>query len=65
MRRMPLGHVVTVAGCTYEIWSILSGRGPTITRAIKMVGAAHPAGKLLVWTWAGYVAWHFLEPDSL
>ena len=64
MTRAGLGRSVLVAGCLYEVAALVTGRVPTITAIIKSVGRGHPVGRLLVWSWCGYIAWHFLEPDG-
>jgi hypothetical protein len=57
------GRTVVIAGCVYEIVALCSnGRIPTITKLVKRLGST-PAGRLLVWGWCGFVAWHFLEPE--
>jgi len=62
MTREALGRGIIVAGCLYEVAALTTGRVPTITAAVKYAGAAHPLGRLAVWAWCGYIAWHFLEP---
>lgn len=62
MTRAQLGRAVLIAGCLYEVAALTTSRVPTITASIKYVGRSHPAGRLVVWAWCGYVAWHFLEP---
>lgn len=62
--RTLLGRLLIVAGCAYEIVAVSTGYVPTITATIKAVGRAHPLGRFLVWGWCGFIAWHFLEPDS-
>lgn len=59
---MTPGRWVIMAGCLYEVAALVPGSPlPTITEMIKAVGR-HPVARVLVWTWCGYVAWHFLEP---
>ena len=56
------GQVLVTVGCAYEIVALWTGL-PTITAMVKRIGR-HPVGRLIVWAWCGYIAWHFLEPDS-
>jgi hypothetical protein len=64
IERSGLGRALLVSGCLYEIVALTTRRVPTITAAIKTIGRSHPVGRLVVWGWCGYVAWHFLEPES-
>ena len=54
-------NIVLLIGCTYEIIALTTRKVPTITRILRTVGAT-PAGRVPLWLWTGYVAWHFLEP---
>lgn len=56
------GRTVVIAGCAYEIVALLTGKIPTITAIVKRLGRAK-LGRLVVWGWCGFVAWHFLEPE--
>ena len=56
------GRLILAAGCAYEIVALFSTI-PTITAMVKTVGK-HPVGRFLVWSWCGYVAWHFMEPEQ-
>lgn len=61
--RSALGRLVIALGCAYEIVALATDqRVPTITAIVKRTGR-HPLGRVLVWGWCGFVAWHFLEPD--
>ncbi len=55
-------NLLLLIGCAYEVVALVTPL-PTITAIIKRIGSLK-LGKMLVWTWCGYVAWHFLEPDS-
>lgn len=61
-RRIALGRLVLGLGCAYEIVALSTDRVPTITTVVKRTGK-HPVGRLVVWAWCGFVAWHFLEPE--
>ena len=61
---MNAGRVVIGVGCAYEIVALTSAPVPTITELIKHLGA-HPLGRVAVWAWCGYTAWHFLEPSQV
>ena len=50
-----------MAGCVYEVIAVGTDQVPTITEIVKYVGRQR-WGKVIAWTWCGYVAWHFLEP---
>ena len=56
-------NIALAIGCVYEVVA-LSTRAPTITHIIKTVGHRHPAGRLVLWAWCGFIAWHFLEPPD-
>lgn len=58
---MNAGRTVIGVGCAYEIVALSVPGVPTITGMIKVIGR-HPLGRVAVWAWCGYVAWHFLEP---
>ena len=60
---MTPGRYVIAAGCAYEILALTTDRVPTITAIVKTIGRTHAVGRVAVWTIAGYVAWHFLEPE--
>ena len=49
-------------GCLYEVAALSVSRLPTITDLVKRLGRM-PAGRLAVWCWCGFIAWHFLEPE--
>ena len=61
---MSPAKLAVLAGCFYEIVAIATDRVPTITTIIKHAGK-HPVGRFAVWTWCGFCAWHFMEPDDL
>jgi len=61
--RRSAGRYLIAAGCAYEIVALSPAPVPTITDMIKRVGK-HPVGRLAVWAWCGYIAWHFLEPSQ-
>lgn len=65
---LTVAEALVIAGCLYEVYSLVTRRVPPITRLVKAVGRLNagpmPAGRLAVWAWCGYIAWHFLEPDD-
>ena len=58
--RFNVGRGVIVAGCTYEICAIVSGKAPTITHIIQTVGRKRGA-RVFMWMWLGFVVDHFLD----
>lgn len=54
---------LTITGCVYEVVALTTGKVPTITRLVRIIGR-HRAGRALAWLWVGYVAGHFLSEDS-
>ena len=63
MKPLTPARVAILAGCMYEILAITTDRVPTITAVVKHAHK-HPVGRFGVWCWLGFVAWHFLEPES-
>ena len=57
------GRLAVIVGCAYELVALTTGRLPTITKLVKTLGH-HPVGRVLVWAWCGFIAWHFLSPDK-
>ena len=55
-------RAVFVVGCLYEAAAVSTRRVPTWTHLVKTARDRHPVGRLLVWTFLGFVSWHFLEP---
>lgn len=55
-RRLDPGQILVVAGCTYEIVAILSGKIPTLSRLVA-TGRSHRWARYLVvliddvWDW--------------
>ena len=62
MNRLAFGRLIIALGCAYEIVALFS-KLPTITAIIKRLGTI-PGGRFIVWSWCGYIAWHFMEPDQ-
>lgn len=56
-------RLAVIVGCTYEIVALVTNRVPTITVLVKRLGR-HPVGRFGMWCWCGYVAHHFLEPET-